>query len=363
MNQSDPAAHDAPTLPPPGGDLTIPAPFRSAAAPEPVPFVFTGRGSEYFGIWIVNLLLTIMTFGIYSAWAKVRRLQYFYRNTSLAGASFDYHGDPRAILKGRLIMFALFMVYNLTIQFAPLIGLGVALLLAGVMPILLLRSLRFRAHNTSWSGLRFGFDGDQRGAYGVFLKWPILCGLTLYLLGPMWHQRLKQYQHQFARYGATQFSFDASVGAFYRVYLLAVFIVIACGIALGVAVGLRGRFSVAHAALIPFAFFALFMFLQPYLMAKLQNLVWNHTQIGPHRFESRVGAGRLFFITITNLIGIVFTLGLYQPFAAIRLSKYRLESVSLLAAGPLDDFVAGQQQQVSATGEGAADVFDIDIAL
>ena len=59
----------------------------------------------------------------------------------------------------------------------------------------------------------------------------------------------------------------------------------------------------------------------------------------------------------------MLTLGLYQPFAAIRLAKYRLESVSVLAAGPLDDFVAGQQQQVSATGEGAADVFDIDIAL
>lgn len=46
---------------------------------------FTGKGSEYFGIWIVNLLLTILTLGIYSAWAKVRRLQYFYRNTQLAG--------------------------------------------------------------------------------------------------------------------------------------------------------------------------------------------------------------------------------------------------------------------------------------
>ena len=121
MSHPNPDTHDTPTLPPPAGDLTIPAPYRSAAAPQAVPFVFTGRGGEYFGIWIVNLLLTIVTFGIYSAWAKVRRMQYFYRNTSLAGASFDYHGDPRAILKGRLIMFVLFVVYNATLQFAPLI--------------------------------------------------------------------------------------------------------------------------------------------------------------------------------------------------------------------------------------------------
>lgn len=363
MEQPNPDAHDAPTLPPPAGDLTIPAPYRSAAAPEAVPFMFTGRGSEYFGIWIVNLFLTIVTVGIYSAWAKVRRMQYFYRNTSLAGASFDYHGDPRAILKGRLIMFVLFVVYNATLQFAPLFGFIVFLALAAVMPILLQRSLRFRAHNTSWSGLRFGFDGDQAGAYRVFLVWPFLTTITLYLLGPMWHQRLKQYQHQYARYGAMPFTFDAPVGGFYRVYLLALGMVICGGIVLGAAAGFGATFSVAAVALIPFVFLGLLLFVQPYVMAKLQNLVWNHTQLGPHRFDSRVASGRLFFIIVTNLIGIVLTLGLYQPFAAIRLARYRLESVSVLAAGPLDDFVAGQQQQISATGEGAADVFDIDIAL
>ena len=57
-----------------------------ANAPSPVQrFEFTGSGSEYFKIWIVNVLLTIVTLGIYSAWAKVRRLRYFYNNTRFAG--------------------------------------------------------------------------------------------------------------------------------------------------------------------------------------------------------------------------------------------------------------------------------------
>lgn len=354
---------DAPAAAPPAADLTIPAPFRSAAAPEAIPFVFTGRGGEYFGIWIVNLVLTILTLGIYSAWAKVRRMQYFYRNTSVGGASFDYHGDPRAILKGRVIMFALFVVYNLTINFAPLIGLIVLVAIGAAMPFLLQRSLRFRAHYTSWSGLRFGFDGDLGGAYRVFLLWPFLTAITLYLLGPMWHQRIKAYQHRNARYGATPFGFDATVGGFYGAYLLAIVVFVVGAILLVVVGGFGAKLNPATAALIPLGLFALALFIQPYLMAKLQNLVWNHTQVGAHGFDSRVAPGRLFFIFITNLIGIVLTLGLYQPFAAIRLAKYRLESVSLLAAGPLDDFVAGQQQAVTATGEGAADVFDIDIAL
>src|SRR6201992_900386 len=77
---------------------------------------FTGTGGEYFGIWIVNLLLTVITFGIYSAWAKVRRLQYFYRHTELAGSSFDFHGSPRRILIGRVIAFLMLVGYNLSVQ-------------------------------------------------------------------------------------------------------------------------------------------------------------------------------------------------------------------------------------------------------
>ena len=59
--------------------------------PGEYPFVFRGTGGEYFGIWIVNLALTVITLGIYSAWAKVRTRRYFYGNTYVAGHAFDYH--------------------------------------------------------------------------------------------------------------------------------------------------------------------------------------------------------------------------------------------------------------------------------
>ena len=62
------------------------SPLQSPSVRAPEQLRFTGSGAEYFGIWIVNLLLTIITLGIYSAWAKVRRLQYFYRHTEVAGS-------------------------------------------------------------------------------------------------------------------------------------------------------------------------------------------------------------------------------------------------------------------------------------
>ena len=41
-------------------------------------FRFHGQAGEYFRIWIVNLSLTILTLGVYSAWAKVCTKRYYY---------------------------------------------------------------------------------------------------------------------------------------------------------------------------------------------------------------------------------------------------------------------------------------------
>ncbi|MSQ59387.1 MAG: DUF898 family protein [Betaproteobacteria bacterium] len=69
-----------------------PQPPKAGAAatpsPEARPFRFTGKTSEFFGIWIVNLFLTIVTLGIYSAWAKARKKRYLYGHTWVADANF-----------------------------------------------------------------------------------------------------------------------------------------------------------------------------------------------------------------------------------------------------------------------------------
>src|SRR3954471_6959698 len=83
---------------------------------QPQRIAFRATGGEYFGIWIVNLLLTIVTLGIYSPWAKVRRLHYFYRHTALAGSSFDFHGSPIRILIGRAIAAGMFLTYNIVVR-------------------------------------------------------------------------------------------------------------------------------------------------------------------------------------------------------------------------------------------------------
>jgi uncharacterized membrane protein YjgN (DUF898 family) len=342
-------------------------------------FEFTGKGSEYFRIWIVNLALTIITFGIYSAWAKVRRLQYFYRNSALLGNGFDYHGDPVAILKGRVIGIGLLILYNLAASFSIMLGVSVFVLLIAALPWLLQRSICFKLHNSSYRGLRFRFNGTIGDAYKVFLGWPLLGYLTLGLLFPFAHQRVKAYQHGNSAYGTAPFSFTADIGPFYMVYLKMIGLMLVPILLLGVAGGALGLFTGMGAPVkdpaqfgktmakmvVVFTVFYLVLFLVigPWFAARMQNLVWNHTTLGRHTFQSAVRARDLLALYVTNFIAIVLTLGLFKPFADIRLARYRLTHMALHTEGNLDEFLALEQQAVNAMGEETANVFDVDISF
>jgi uncharacterized membrane protein YjgN (DUF898 family) len=65
----------------------------------------------------------------------------------------------------------------------------------------------------------------------------------------------------------------------------------------------------------------------------------------------------------SNFFLIVLTLGLYKPFAAVRVARYHLEHLAFLSAGSMDEFVASEQQQAGAAGMETAEFFDIDVGI
>lgn len=340
---------------------------------------FTGKGGEYFRIWIVNLALTLLTLGIYSAWAKVRRMQYFYRNTSLMGNSFDYHGDPMAILKGRIIGVGLLAIYHITISLNIFVGLLVFVLLIAALPWLLQRSICFKLTNSSYRGLRFRFNGGVGEAYQVFLAWPLAGYFSLGMLFPFAHQRIKAYQHNNSAYGTASFSFSADEGKFYIVYLkllglimIPVVLLIVLAVIFNFFGGTAGmgkdpeqvgKFVTKILIGVTTFYLVLFLVIGPWFAARIQNLVWNHTALGVHAFSSNVRARDLLVIYVTNFVLIILTLGLYKPFADIRLAKYRLTHLGLQTQGSLDEFFAQEQQAVAAFGQETANVFDVDISF
>src|SRR5262249_869267 len=151
---------------------------------------------------------------------------------------------------------------------------------------LLVRSLRFRMANSSYRGLRFAFTGDTGEGYKVFVLWPLLAGLTLGLLMPVAHQRLKQYQHGNTRFATAPFAFSASARAFWRVYMGISLISVAL-FAVGVLlIGALMRMAsgsplmavgTALASGIALALSAAMV--RPIFRARMQNLIWNHTTL------------------------------------------------------------------------------------
>ncbi|MDQ3445035.1 MAG: YjgN family protein [Pseudomonadota bacterium] len=385
--------HEVPAAPQPAS--------ATVAAQTDYPVRFLGTGSEYFRIWIVNLLLTIVTLGIYSAWAKVRRLKYMYRNTQIAGSSFDYHGSPIAILKGRLIALVLLLAYNFSFQFSLTAGAITLVLLAAVFPWLIRQSLRFRARYSSYRGIRFqfvgglaeiyliaaplivfiapfallGFYAENEGGPPVWLfAFLGLAMLTFFIVLPYLHYRFKRYQHGNAFLGSAAAHFTATAGNFYAVYaiLLAVTLGIAAvfgaiGLAAGAGIlGANGSASIFGAGLLMLIIgvYAVYFLLFAAFVVLIQNRIWNHTTVGEVSFRSNARVLPMARIYFVNILLLIVTLGLFTPFAVIRSLKYRLESVTAATAGDMDQFLSGAAaDDVAATGEGAADLFDFDLGL
>lgn len=131
---------------------------HDVTAPRTHGFEFRGSGTEYFRIWFVNLCLSILTLGIYSAWATVRNRRYLYGSTYLMDSAFDFHARGAQILKGRLVAVALFAAYISLGQWAPLWQGVLMLVLLPFVPWVIVQARRFNTTNTSWRGVRLGFE-------------------------------------------------------------------------------------------------------------------------------------------------------------------------------------------------------------
>lgn len=348
-------------------------------------FAFTGTTREYFGIWIVNVLLTILTIGVYSAWAKVRRQRYFYGNTHLAGASFDYHARPVQILVGRIIVLLLLAIYNIMLQVFPVVGAIIAVALIFAIPWFVMRGYRFGARVTSYRNVRFDFAGTYWGAFQAY----ILGGALIYgsagVLAPIASQWMWSYSLGNLKYGDRPVSCDPRLEKLYGQWWLPVLVFLGgtfLMIALAVAVfALRaGDISTLFAEdgenhapvyLIVILIYAAFIpFVLLYAVAGLlysagtRNVAFNETVIdGRHALASSIRRWRYTFISVTNLLATIATLGLARPWAAIRMARYMALVTALDTTGSLDGYVSSMHAEGAAVGAEFMDIEGFDVGF
>ena len=342
---------------------------------------FRGSAHEYFRVWIVNLCLTLLTCGIFSAWAKVRKKRYLYSHTILDGTPFQYLGQPIPILKGRLVAAGGLLAYYTASHFItsalPYV-LAAGLVLA---PWLFMRSAAFNARYSAFRNMTFRFDGGYVDALKDLYAWGIIpvavigmmitsaAGLAIWgvasavfaLWYPWWIRRIKRFIIEGTSFGGIHGQLAATGGQFFQVYFLAGMIVIAAAIPAFLLAALL--VLAQHAAVTLLLTYASYVGGFAYVQARIGNLVWNQTRLGPLRFESILRCRDLLGLYVTNALGIIASAGLLTPWAVIRTLRYRAEHMRVLLDGSLTEFQGSARSAVAAVGAESLDLFDLDVSL
>lgn len=379
-------------------------------------FEFTGKGAEFFRIWIVNTVLTVLTLGIYSAWAKVRTQQYFYGNTVLDNARFSYLADPKKILYGRLIAVSLFAIYYAAWEFFPAAAL--IILAAGclLLPFFITSSMSFKLRNSAYRHIRFDFKKSFKTAYKtlmiplvialattgviyylfdafglksimekmnenedigeVLLESDVIYSVFILSLLPFvpWLDFLRiRFIVEHASYGKTPLQFSALCRQVYGVYfaglmvmLFAMFIAYVSMHALTEIqfpslLGAQVTMILSVGSLMLFVYFLLFC-VTGIFKAVRTNLIHNHINIGGNQLISTLNGLKIGWIYFTNTIAILLTLGLFIPWAKVRIRRY-IATATAIDATDIDSIRAGALKDEHAFGEEIGDVFDLDLGL
>lgn len=338
--------------------------------------LFHGRASEYFRIWIVNLLLTVLTLGIYSAWAKVRTRRYFSGNTELAGARFDYTGDPMGILKGRLLVAGLILLHYLmgtVSETLPLIS-GSIFILA--IPWIVVTSLAFNMRNTIYRGLRFGFHRDHKQAYFIYVTGIVLAICTLGLSIPYTLGKGCQFIANKLRFGAAQFRASLQVKEVYWIFGKTLSVLILIFLVLGgtaytlytvwadVFTDAARNLSAPLVTALILGWLAVFYLTNVgagvAIGIQVKRLFFNRLHLSDIHLNCTVSTWHMLWIHFSNAILILISLGLLYPWCRIRAYRYYLSRMTLHSPdGDIDRFRQGMNEEMGAFGDASADLFDI----
>lgn len=329
---------------------------------------FEGSGGEFFKIWIVNLALTIVTLGVFSAWAKVRSTRYFYGNTYIGDHSFDYHADPVRILIGRIIALAALIAYSLASAFAPLLGVLFAIILLIATPWLVISALRFNARNSSYRNIRFGFDAEYGEAAHTYVLWPLFAAFTLFTTWPLARRAQLQFNINHHSFGGKPFEAEIPGKAIYGSYgfgLLVFFILMLVAMPLAGFIGAAsGASNVAVGTMIYMAAGAAMVIAVTFTSTLVFNLAIGHTILaGRFRFESDLSPVMVIWLFVSNLALMLVTLGLFYPWARVRMARYTAACLAVTGPADMDGFASELVAGQGAIGEEIASFFDVDVGL
>ena len=381
---------------------------------------FTGSGSEYFKIWIVNILLTIITLGIYHPWAKVRNRRYFYGNTNLAERNFEYHATGKQLLLGFIIGVIVFAIYTFVTQIAPQFAIVFILLFMLIFPWLIWRSLIFNMKVTSFSNVHFSFKGALKTAYAIFLGYPLLAYLIigvavaiivsalkpilesinpdiliiggivfalLVLFGYIYiiafiNKKSKEYFIGNSYYGQGKFSTNLELKKFFIItlksfglllVLLFGFVLITSVLGMGIdqLAALKpenmekGGLPIGAIIALFITYFVMIfsmLIVMAYGMTRQRTYVYENSTLDEKiSFKSTLRARDFIWVMFSNMFLVLITLGFASPWAKVRMARLMLTNTLVDTSVGFNEYITQQQDNSGAIGEQIGEAFDVDM--
>ena len=305
---------------------------------------FHGKGGELFGIYLINIFLSLVTLGIYYFWGKVKIRNYLFSHTEFWQERFVYRGTGKELLVGFLKALVLFFIPLYVLNAAPALletGLVFQAVATGLtygivmvfVPLAMVGARRYRLSRTSWRGIRFSFRGEAWGFIKIFGLGSILSTLTLGLYFPFFDAKRYNFMVSQSYFGNRKFGFDGMGKDLFRPFLFAI--------------------------LLTFPTLGLYWF---WYWAKRQRYYWEHTSCGPARFRSTVTGRALMNLHLANFLIALVTLGLGWPWILTRKIRFVCKYLTLEGLMDLAE-IRQDAKQANATGEALSGFLDADFSL
>jgi uncharacterized membrane protein YjgN (DUF898 family) len=303
-------------------------------------FSFHGTGGAFFAIVLKNIVLTIVTLGIYAPWAKTVRRQFLWQNTEVAGHRLRYHGTGRELLVGYIkvaIGYALVagLPLALTKLVDPKVGtiaqFAMIALILPLVPFAIWGSRRYLLSRTSWRGIRLRLDGPAGPFVKVFFLGYLLSLVTLGLYGPIWMNRMHRISIDASAVGTKKFEYRGDDKEVWKISMKGMALtLLTCGI------------------------------YYPWYIAELSRFQMANTWFDGARGELSLTGSDVFQLLVLQIFGVSMTMGLAFPWITTYSLQYTMARLRFI--GPIDfAHIYQASSEGSATADGLADALDVGV--
>ncbi len=325
----------------------IPIPDLPYQKPEPevvrYQMNFLGKGKEFFGIFVVNWLFTILSFGLYYPFARAKTMQYLYGETSFEGSRLYFSGTGKEMFKGFIIALGIFITLNLLFFVSNYneFYLGMFLVYVGyllLIPIAIHGSMRYRMSRTSWRGIRFGYRGDRQTLLWKFVAWTLLTIVTFGIYWSWLTINTRTYVLNNTRFGDAKFKFTGNGADFFLINFV--------------------------------GYILTFLTLGIYYVWWRRNIINYYIEhLSLHKDDKKMlmrfrGTGsQLFPILVGNFFIIILTLGFGYPITIIREMNFIFKNLDMRGTLEFSEIEQTEDNFKNAAGEDIGDMLDINIGF